>query len=490
MGSVGTKSYRQRSSGAMSSTETLGFEAPAPHVVVVCPSCKTSFAVETAAVAALETPRFHCSRCDDIFVMKDAPSDMLPLGGVQVQSMTQSRVPQTRNNGPLPESRIKASDFSLGSTTNSGHSFIEQNPEASCETPPSERSQLSLLNRPMDDLQDESGGDFIEEAFEPVTFTAPAKPTPVQPSPGKAERRDETFSPPRFILSTPTPEVATEPSRQAPVSARQFVLSDPPPIISDPAVVSKPAMPHAKALAASVKPEPLTNPQPLRQSPQRETEAYRPPPPPRKSEGLATDGGRTERRFSARMQSLISMSSPILATLGVLMGVSYCARLSPHSIDTLASYATPSIIRESTQTLPPSALGVKNLHLSFKKTRNKEIVAVVSGTVLNESGKKFGDVELEVIGFNERGQIIASTRAPLRSALTNEKISDLSLDTVKRFQTTLAAKDSSITPREAVPFAIALLDGRQLQGDSENTDVDASEVRYFSARIFSIRKPS
>jgi predicted Zn finger-like uncharacterized protein len=105
----------------MSSTETLGFEAPAPHVVVVCPSCKTSFAVETAAVAALETPRFHCSRCDDIFVMKDAPSDMLPLGGVQVQSITQSRVSQTRNNSPLPESRIKASDFSLGSTTNSGH---------------------------------------------------------------------------------------------------------------------------------------------------------------------------------------------------------------------------------------------------------------------------------------------------------------------------------------------------------------------------------
>ena len=113
----------------------------------------------------------------------------------------------------------------------------------------------------------------------------------------------------------------------------------------------------------------------------------------------------------------------------------------------------------------------------------------MSGTVLNESVKKFEHVELEVIGFNERGQIIASSRAPLRSALTNEKISDLSLDTVKRFQTQLASNASSITAREAVPFSLALLDGRQLQGDSENNDVDASQVRYFSARIFSIKKP-
>ena len=184
------------------------------------------------------------------------------------------------------------------------------------------------------------------------------------------------------------------------------------------------------------------------------------------------------------------MSAPILATLVVVMGLSYCARLSPQSIDTLISYGTPSFIRESTQTLPPSALGVKNLRLSFKKTRNKEVVAIVSGTVSNESSKKFDDVELEVLGFNERGQIIASSRAPLRSALANEKIAELSLDAVKRFQTALAAKDRSITGREAVPFAAALLDGRQLQGDSDNADVDPSQVRYFSARIFSIKKPS
>lgn len=479
MGSVDTKSYRQRSN------ETLGFEAPAPHVVVVCPSCKTSFAVETAAVAALETPRFHCSRCDDIFVMKDAPNDMLPLGGVQVQSMAQvgpiARHGQPRTSGPRPDSLIKPSDFSLGSPASfSPASFIEPNPAASGEGASTERSQLSLLNRSVDEGTEDTANEAIDEFFKPTSF---AVSTP-------AAHHQESVTPSRFVLSTPAPEVRMEPSRHAPLSARQFVLSDPPPVISEPVATPDALPPHAKKVAPPSKPTPLANPQPLRQAPQTETESYRPTPPPRRNENPSAGGARNEKRFSARMQALISLSIPIVGTLGLLMGVSYCARLSPHSIDTLATYATPSLVRESAQTLPPTALGVKNLQLSFKKTRNKEIVAVVSGTVLNESGKRFDDVELEVIGFNERGQIISSSRAPLRSALTNEKISELSLDTVKRFQTTLAAKDSSITAREAVPFSLALLDGRQLGEESESTDVDASRVRYFSARIFSIKKPN
>ena len=410
--------------------------------------------------------------------MKDAPRDMLPLGGVQVQSITSasahSRISQTRKSGPLPESRIKQSDFSLGSTSTPEHSFIGAHATEPCEAPPTERSQLSLLNRPMDEMDDRDAGncvDFVEDVFEPTSLVPPVK----------TSQSDEKFSPPRFVLSTPAPEIGAERNRQEPLSARQFVLSD-----------SQPAAPSNSqpATPSNLQPAAPSNPQQLRQAPLRETEAYRPTPAPRRSENITTESGRTERRFSTRMQGLISMSAPILATLVVVMGLSYCARLSPQSIDTLISYGTPSFIRESTQTLPPSALGVKNLRLSFKKTRNKEVVAIVSGTVSNESSKKFDDVELEVLGFNERGQIIASSRAPLRSALANEKIAELSLDAVKRFQTALAAKDRSITGREAVPFAAALLDGRQLQGDSDNADVDPSQVRYFSARIFSIKKPS
>jgi hypothetical protein len=188
------------------------------------------------------------------------------------------------------------------------------------------------------------------------------------------------------------------------------------------------------------------------------------------------------------MQGLISMSAPIIGALTILLGVSYCARLSPQSIDALAQIATPSVIQDSSLALPPSTLTVRNLSLSFEKTRNKEIVPVARGIVANDSTKSFDDVELEVIGFNARGEIIASSKAPLRSALTNEKISNLPFDAVRRYQSSLSAKSSFIGGQERAPFAIALLNGRHTNGEGEPTDFDPSEVRYFSARIFSVKK--
>jgi hypothetical protein len=184
------------------------------------------------------------------------------------------------------------------------------------------------------------------------------------------------------------------------------------------------------------------------------------------------------------------MGAPILGSLALLLGMSYCAQVSPQSVDALMNYVTPSALKDSVQTTPPSVLGVKNLRISFKKTRNREFIPLVTGTVLNESGRTFDDVELEVLGFNGRGEIIASSRAPLRSALASENVSDLSLETVANYQRSLAAKDSSIKAKEAVPFTVALLNGRQMDSETGVADFDPAQVKYFSARIFAIKRPT
>jgi len=467
MESVGTKSYRQRSS------DTVGFEAPAPHIVVVCPSCKTSFAVETAAVAALETPRFHCSRCDDIFIMKDAPANMLPLGGVNVQSLTHGaythRPPQSRVRGPVPESLIKPSDFSLGTNTAAPKAFIEPNFDAPAEPSFSTRSELSLLSRNVEDTRIEES--TVEEEF---AFKAPVATSVVETSP--------SIQPPsqtNAFVVTP----AAAPAQ--PLSSRQFVLADPPPTLPEHAL----SQPRAKTPTAPAQKPASTPPtatptvQPL-----NETESYRPTPQPRRNETPNVRPSDSQR-FSIRTQSLISMGAPILASLAALLGLSYCAQVSPQSVDALVQYVTPSVLKESAQSTPPSTLGVKNLRISFKKTRNREFIPVVTGTVTNESGRAFEEVELEVIGFNGRGEIIASSRAPLRSALEKENVSELSLETVARSQQELSAKDSSIKAREAVPFTIALLNGRQMDEGVNVAEFDPSQVKYFSARIFSVKRP-
>ena len=471
MESVGTKSYRQRSS------DTVGFEAPAPHIVVVCPSCKTSFAVETAAVAALETPRFHCSRCDDIFIMKDAPANMLPLGGVNVQSLTHGGIPhrahQSRTRGPLPESLIKPSDFSLGSDSAAPKAFIEPNFDAPIEPPVETRSELSLLSRTIEDTQVEESS-FTEE----ITFSGPeVEETPTPATPRDFIATEETPLTSGFVV---TPATTPAPSP----SSRQFVLADPPPTLPEHAVThnrAKPQTPPTPKPVSTVEATPKARAV-------SDTESYRPTPQPRRAETQSAVP--TEpRRFSARTQSLISMGIPVLGSLGVLLGVSYCAQVSPQSVDALMNYVTPSAMKESVQSTPPSALGVKNLRIAFKKTRNREFIPVVTGTVLNESGRSFEDVELEVIGFNGRGEIIASSQAPLRSALANENVSELSLDTIGKYQHALAAKDSSIKAREAVPFTIALLNGRQVDEEMGTPEFDPSQVKYFSARIFSVKRP-
>ncbi|MEN9845515.1 MAG: hypothetical protein RIS36_662 [Pseudomonadota bacterium] len=471
MESVGAKSYRQRSS------DTVGFEAPAPHIVVVCPSCKTSFAVETAAVAALEIPRFHCSRCDDIFIMKDAPASMLPLGGVNLQSLIHSahvhRGAHSRERRPLPESLIKPSDFSLGANTTTSKAFIEPNFNIPYEPPVETRSELSLLSRGAENTHVEQP--TIEEE---VTCEAPvATHTPVAAT---SERiiSEEVSQASSFVV---TPAAAQAPT----LSSRQFVLADPPPLLPDHALTQSRAKTQ---LPTAAQPSSVATEAPPKARSVSDTESYRPTPQPRRADTQSAPLSQP-RRFSARIQSLTTMGAPVLGSLALLLGFSYCAQVSPQSVDALMNYVTPSAFKESVQTLPPSSLGVKNLRISFKKTRNREFIPVVTGTVLNESGRSFEDVELEVIGFNGRGEMIASSRAPLRSDLGNENISDLSLETIVSYQKALAAKDSSIKAREAVPFTIALLNGRQIDEEIGPADFDPSHVKYFSARIFAVKRP-
>ncbi|NDC38415.1 MAG: hypothetical protein EBZ48_10230, partial [Proteobacteria bacterium] len=42
-------------------------ESSTEQLVVQCPACMTRFGVERAEVAAYRSPRFHCSRCDNVF---------------------------------------------------------------------------------------------------------------------------------------------------------------------------------------------------------------------------------------------------------------------------------------------------------------------------------------------------------------------------------------------------------------------------------------
>jgi hypothetical protein len=145
-------------------------------------------------------------------------------------------------------------------------------------------------------------------------------------------------------------------------------------------------------------------------------------------------------------------------------------------MDSVFGSVTPGFISGRTSHLPPRELAVQDLNLSLEKTQSKETIPVIRGFVNNVSDKTFEDVSIEALGFNARGELLVRARAPLRSALSREKISDLPLETVKKFQNVLSASDASIKGSEKVAFAVALfVDG-----------AEPHEVTYFSARVFSV----
>ncbi len=383
-----------------------------PHIVVACPSCSTKFAVESTLVASYEIPRFHCSRCDAIFELKQeraapppastAPESLTP---VQVSSSTQGwtlsdstpKDPQN-DDAARPKSSLeiqaplKSTDFTLGTI-----------PDPDTFEP----------RDPFDPIEDRAGLSIL--GFRPSASRRHST----------SLTRSETQSLAAGIKPTPDPiEVQIQPS--------------------------------AAKVDLKVDTKTLENP---KSSPPEDPPNY-------------------SHRFSERTRGLFRLSTPVAAALGLICAVSLCTRFMPLTMDSVFGSAIPGFISGRTSHIPPQEISVKDLNLQLEKTQSKELLPVIRGFVSNASDKTFEDVSIEALGFNAHGELIVRARAPLRSALSREKISDLSLDTVKKFQNAINASDASIKPGENVAFAVALF----LQ------DAAPQEVTYFSARVFSVGK--
>lgn len=447
------------SSFAGSDDPALSLESAEPHVVVACPSCQTKFAVESSAVAALEVPRFHCSRCDNIFVMKDSDRSMSSNSTANIRQLGQ-QISSADNDTPrwtlsdpdkfigdlsdktpannpaqmgvpkpaVMKSALKTGDFSIGFQPHS---------------PPSGLTQLTQT----ESISLESGFSLLAQGQLNIRAHSPANGP--EPIPSAHFRSPESASS-HFELTNP---------QAKPVARSSYVT----PSYNNASIPTPGREPHISA-----------------ENERELLELGRTDP----RSGLFT---RLFATLSEHSKGLVALSAPLLALVLVLVGLSYSARISPRSIGALFDILLPSIITRSTPELPPSNLAVRDISLKFVRTRTRETVAIVTGSVLNATGQNFDGVTIEALGFNERGEIIVSSHAPLHSALARERISDLELSTVSKFQHALGARSASIAPNEGVPFTIALLNDESASAENEPLRaLDLSKVKYFSARVFSV----
>lgn len=401
--------------------------SPAPQIIISCPSCSTRFSVDGDTVSAMEHPRFHCSRCDAIFGLAQARQHEH-----QKSPQAQRPAPQSTEMKPRPpygstrssstSATIKASDFSLSG----GSPTTSSEPHGlTRDTPPARHShteQNSTIPRGGWELFDSDMQDSVRKENLREEITPPQTPALLSEE-TLVQSTIETSAPALEQLSL---EANDDLDTQYSSSGR---LSD------------------------------------TRYSPSIFEQLF--------------------GSFTPRSQGLIFMTTPLVAAFALLVVLSYSSRISPVSIGATAKSIAPSFLTRSLPKLPPPGVSVKGLKLTYVKTQSKEILPVISGTVTNNTSETIDGITLEGIGFNERGEVMLSSQAPLRSALSREKVSDLSLETVVKFQHSLSARKASIAPKEEVPFTLALLGRKDTGKTIEDTDLVA--LKYFSARVFSVK---
>jgi predicted Zn finger-like uncharacterized protein len=387
-----------------------------PHIVVACPSCDTKFAVESSLIAAYETPRFHCSRCDAVFEAKQEAKTVEPTQAAtrwvlhEESKATPSNSDSPKNfTSPVDSAPLKSTDFTLGDVPEL-ESFSQDAAPDEIEN----RAGLSILG------------------FRPT-----------------ASRRHSSS-----LTRSEARSLVAQIRQDAAQSGDPFALFDSP---NDTKPIAKEA--PQKDIATPVSP--------IESKPQQQT---------------ATPArGRLKNTISAllsRNKGMTRLTLPLFGGVLALCFATLVSRLFPQTVDSLFRAAIPQFISGKTANLPPAEISVQDLNLTLEKTQSKETIPVVRGIVFNSGEKTYEDVSVEALGFNSRGELLVRARAPLRSALSREKVSDLSLETVKKFQSSLSASNSAIKGGERVAFSVALFP----QG------VEAQEVTYFSARVFSVGK--
>ncbi len=449
------------------------------NAVVSCPACRTSFSVATSCFSKGSNVAFHCSRCDTVFsAAADKPTASPGAGpafstqsneSAREESSLGKRIEATRTSYSH-SSAVKASDFSIGNRSeglNEGHH--KASTETSTNAP--RNSAASQRNIPLlSSYQDTSE----TAALEQDSHTAPQSD---MWQPTAPREREAPLPPLQYSSSSSITEKLFSGGFEVNSPHRQTSKATP-------------AAPPQFASAARFELTDLTatNDPQIDNDLQIDEDTFR--------EALREQRSLAQKAWemlSVRNRSLVVASAPLLAALGLLLALTPLASVSPHSLGALIDGVSPAVLSTPVAQIPPASLSIKKLALRFERTQSQETIAIVSGSLVNSSSTKLTGVTVEALTFNRRGEVTATSRAPLRSALAKERISDLTLETVRKFQSSLNARSASIAPGESVPFSIALLDQPESansgeHGIPERTEVDLSKMKYFSARVFSVNQ--
>lgn len=421
---------------------SLGTPKSIESIIIQCPHCQTKFALDSGRLEGIENPRFHCSRCDQMFSHNDT-SIISTVTSEPQKSPSSFSIPKTIDKGYQPEPPID-------SHLTSSNKQIESNPQPLRMTIEKTVTDNSAGLEPSQ-IEFLFGGDASSRSSS-LTQAFVAEP-------------DSTAR----VFSDPMKELAPE---------RAAVIND---IFDEIESSRKQAVSEAQALANRTKlcsivdlekPQaaPISQPQ---AEPKLTTTSLL------KEFSLSGKASPIQTSLAdapKRKPPLSAWQSASLLTTALIIFVGFFALLG------VCLISSPKFAQAFTGTFaagapisPPPGLMISDSTFKQVALDNGEKVSVISGNLVNHSERTIKEVNIDGIAFNNSGGIISSVQGRASSPLSSTRLKSLSLEMIQMLQTKGGTKKFVLKPDATMPFSIVITEPR------------AENASSFIARIYSVQ---
>lgn len=422
---------------------SLGKPKSVDSIIIQCPHCQTKFALDGGRLEGIENPRFHCSRCDQMFSHNET-SIISTVTSEPQKSPTSFSIPKTIDKGYQPEPPIDAPVTNTQSNFESSTQPLRMTIEKTITEDPSgiEPSQIEFL----------FGG---EASSLSSSLTQSYVAEPKVSAPAFTENKKDLDS------------------------ERSTLIND---IFDEIESTKKQAITEAQALANRTKLCSIVDfekPQVSSVTQSQSTE------PKLTSTSMLKDFSLTSKQnpiqtsladAPKRKPPLSAWQSATLLITSIILFVGFFALLGIGLISSPKfAQAFTGVFASGAPISPPPGLMIADSTFKQVALDNGEKVSVISGNLVNHSERTIKEVNIDGIAFNNTGGIITAVQGRASSPLSSTRLKSLSLEMIQMLQTRGGTKKFVLKPDASIPFSIVL------------TDPKAENASSFIARIYSVQ---
>lgn len=402
-------------------------------VIIQCPKCQTKFSVSSEMISELELPRFHCSRCDNVF-------DMDP-----------------RTSASFEESDIAAA-VAAADTTSAVDAPPQKEENDETEVAQLENARTMEINK-----------DTLAQISDIIKANAPVEEEESDPQDSSEQTPVFSLDIPSSYQPAPPDSIAraiSQDSQEVSPSAKQLSMNLT--SQSESASGDEYSMPYGVTIGNSY--EKFASEREVSRQDNPVLEEL-PDPLPDNSEGVIEHLPRFDKFPTVPRQpggaSLIV--TPILLTLFLAGILSFVVARSPGIAETVAGHLGAPLAK-----FPPTGIYMEEIKFHNLALESGETVRVISGTVKNDSDKSVKNVVVEGFAFGKDGSILESVRVNAGTGFDAGKAAKLSLEEIRNNK--IRGKNADLPPNSKTHFVIPL-------SEQNNT---AAKPEFFSARIHSV----